>query len=145
MKNKVLVGSVEKGDLMAVLSYVKVDKNFQHALEVMDLDRNQPFSVQGNELIESMYSADRYLGSQKVSRTKMAEILSQSYNLPFTVVFEKADGSTRKLRGRLIDSEPLMGRVKVEDLDKPEGERMRLVDNRTLQELIVNGTRYTLK
>lgn len=140
--------SVEQGDLMAVVMYATV-KNRRRmggsAIDCTNVDTKEEFSVQGASLVEKMFSADRYSEEKKVSKTEMAEVLSNSYNVPFTVTFEKLDGTQRKLRGRLLKPERLMGRCQVEDLDEPVGKRMRLVDNRTLLELIVDGIKYTLK
>ena len=138
--------SVNSNDVMAVITWVKVDRVAPNKLEVTNLDNEEEFQVIGDTLIDGMHSADRYNAVTQVPLTKMADVLSKSYNTPFTVLFEKKDGELRTLRGRLLDSEPLLGRVKVEDLDIPKGEpRMRLVDNRTLKELIVGGVKYTLK
>lgn len=139
-----------KNDLISAVIYATVIDRHKvngRAIDCKNVDNGEEFSflVQGSSSIEEMYSADWFDITRKVTRTEMAETLSHSFNIPFTVVFEKLDGSTRKLRGRLIEPEILMGRCKVEDLDKPAGKRMRLVDNRTLIELIVRGVKYTLK
>lgn len=138
---------VDYSDLMAIVTFVKV-KSIPSGdrLTVEDVDgHNGKFDVIGKNLIEEMYSADRFLKTVEVTRTNMAEILSASYNRPFTVTYKKQNGELRNLRGRLIKPEPLMGRVQVEDLDKEEGDRFRLVDNRTLEALIVGGVKYILK
>lgn len=136
---------VEKDDLMAVVMYAKVRSKMHESLNMNNVDTNQQFDIVGNPLIDRMYSADRYDDIKKVTRTEMAGILSKSYNVPFTVIFQKEGGDVRKLRGRLIEPEHLLGRCRVEDLDQPEGHRFRLVDNRTLEELIVKGVKYQLK
>lgn len=140
---------IKKGDIVADITFLKVksigDTFFGDSIQVTNLDNGMDFEIRGKELIETVQSADRYNLTQPVTRTEMAEILSRSYNTVFTVKFEKTDGTQRTLRGRLIDSEPLMGRVKVEDLDIQGDNRFRLVDNRTLSELIVGGTQYVLK
>lgn len=139
------IQTIEKDDLMAVVHFVKVDRVYAQSLLVTDVDNQHVFDVIGQSLVEAMASADRYGETKKVSRTEMAEILSESFNTPFKVVFEKADGTLRSLRGRLIKTERLMGRCMVEDLDKPKGKNIRQVDNRTLASLIVGGVFYTLK
>lgn len=138
---------VKEGDLMAVVHFVKVDKvsRVMDTVEVTDVDTGQEFSVRGIALVERMHSADSPSEECQITKTEMAEILSRSFNTPFTVFYEKQDGSERKLRGRLIKTEPLMGRVQVEDLDITSGNKFRLVDNRTLKELITGGVRYVLK
>ena len=103
--------------------------------------------MNGADLIESAYSADRFTEESKVTKTEMATILMKSYHIPFTVTFVKQGGEERTLRGLLIEPEPVMGRSKVEDLDitGSKQSRFRLVDHRSLISLIVGGKKYILK
>lgn len=145
--HKVDPGKVTRGHLMAFLYYAKVDTAGPggNSIQVNGLDNNQgQFGVHGRQLIENAYSADLYEEEEKVTKTKAAELLISSYNRPFTVCFEKQDGKERVLRGRLLAAEPLLGRSHVEDLDEPDGKRVRLVDHRTIQYLIVEGVKYTV-
>lgn len=103
------------------------------------------FSVNGDELIATSWSADQWSTEEKVSQSEMIETLMRAYNRPFTCTFKKESGETRKLRGRLVEPDPLRGRSKVEDLDVEKGTPLRLVDHRSLSELIVGGVKYTLK
>jgi len=137
--------TVNKNDLMAIVTYVHVNQAGSDKLNVKDVDRGSDFNVIGRELITNMLSADSYTQEKKTSLTEVAEILSRSYNTPFTVEFTKKDGELRKLRGRLTKTEPILGRCYVEDLDVTEPNKTRLVDNRTLSSLIVNGTKYVVK
>lgn len=136
---------VKNGDLMAVLMYARVTGTHQNHISCENVDNGQLFDVNGQSLVEEMFSADQFQEIRKVTKTEMAETLSNSFNVPFTVVFQKQDGSQRKLRGRLIEPERLMGRCRVQDLDERGSTRLRLVDNRTLTELIVKGVKYVLK
>jgi hypothetical protein len=76
-----------------------------------------------------------------------------SWNRPFTVTFRKQDkegsvgkGEVRKLRGRLIEPDPIFGRSKVEDLDiEDPKKRFRLVTHLAIDELVVDGVRYIAK
>lgn len=101
------------------------------------------FSITG-ELVDQVYSADFFDKTETKSLTELAQLLSTSFNIPFTVSFEKQDGKERILRGRLKSPEPLLGRSYVEDLDKKEN-RIRLVDHRHLNWMIVNGVKYVRK
>lgn len=147
------ITKVKKGDLMAVVTFVKVDETNRKwstdrtdQINVSDVDGKWgQFQVVGGTLIENMLSADHYEEVKKVTKTELATILSNSYNTPFTVVFKKKTGETRLLRGRLLQPEPLMGRCHVEDLDITSGSRLRLVDNRELETLIVKGVKYEAK
>lgn len=137
---------VESGDLMAFVYFCTVDNSSRVELKVNDLDRDNYFYVRGSDLIESGLSADKYSSKETVTKIRLAEILSTSFGKPFTVCFQKQDGSERVLRGRLIEPEPLLGRSRVEDLDKSGKEnRFRQVDHRTLQWIIVDDTLWVLK
>ena len=138
---------VNTDDLMAFVYYVKVTKNVNtNELLVADLDNNDNLiSVKGKELIQRAFSADQYAEEMKITKTQAAELLVNSPNRPFTVSFQKTDGSERVIRGRLVRPEPLLGRSMVEDLDKSGTDRLRQVDHRTINFLIVDGTKYIVK
>lgn len=157
--HKVVGKKVNKDDLMAFTYWVKVTENLVElsgssrtfeVLRVVNLDdKNSPIEFRGLELIEGGLSADQFHEEQTVTKTKAAELLVTSHNRPLTVAFVKADGTDRKIRGRLISAEPLLGRSMVEDLDLEdngkERNRVRLVDHRTITYLIVEGIKYTVK
>lgn len=135
--------SVQNGDLMAVIHWVKViDGGGTNVVTLEDLERKQKFEVRGKELIESAMSADRFSTTKKVSRTAMVETLLGSKNTPLTAVFIKKDGSERKVRCKWLSEEPKMGRSFVLDFDK--GAPIQ-VDHRSLQKLIVDDVCYVLK
>lgn len=147
---------VQNGHLMAIIYYVTVESTHYNGekLTVKDaVGDTGRIDINGKSLIEASLSADQVHETVKVSRTQMAQLLIESHNRPFTVVFDKQDSKDgkdreRKLRGRLISHEALLGRSLVEDLDLPineKGGRTRLVDHRTLKSLIVDGTKYELK
>ena len=139
---------VEINDLMCFTYFVKVVKsqNDGSRLTISDLDDGgKEIIVDGKELIEKSYSADRYEEEVKESKTRIAEILTHSHNRPFTVCFDKSDGEERTLRGRLIKPEPLLGRSMVEDLDVAGDHRQRLVDHRTIKWLIIEGIKHIVK
>lgn len=103
------------------------------------------FDVRGNVLIEGGQSADYFAIEEKVNRSQLAEKLVSSVNVPLKVCFIKEDKNIRFLRGRLVRPEPLLGRSYIEDLDLKDEGRVRLVDHRTLQYLIVGGVKYVCK
>jgi len=157
------MSKIKVGDLVLAKAYVKVsevrinskDPNKSEIL-VDSVDRDQKFLIIGDELINELDSADSFVKEEKTTLTKIAEIMSTSYSTPFTVCFNKKitvkeqkegkkEGKERTLRGRLVTPEPLLGRSKVEDLDVEEEYKMRLVDHRTINWLIVNGIKYTKK
>ncbi len=139
---KLHLENIEKNHLMAFVYYVKVKSLKNDMLVVENVDEKQEFTVSGKSLIESSFSADCFEQEIKESKTRIAEILVHSANLPLTVCFDKSDGQERILRGRLIRPEPLLGRSMVEDLDITGDNRVRQVDHRTLKWLIVGNIKY---
>jgi hypothetical protein len=142
---------VKDNDLMAFVNYVKVKKVASNGEEliVSPLDKNsKDIRITGYDLVVNALSADQFETTEKVTKTEAAEILISSHNRPFTVSFNKADGSERVLRGRLIKPEPLLGRSMVEDLDESATAakgRVRQVDHREINWLIVGGMKYLVK
>lgn len=140
---------LKKDDLLCFHEWVKVEgliKRDGTQVKVRNLDSGQEYQILGKELVEVALSGDQFTKTEKVSQTRAAEILLASKNMPFTVRFEKQDGTERTLRGRLVSAEPLLGRSRVEDLDLPQGkDRMRLVDHRTLISITVGGVCYEVK
>lgn len=149
--NKTEPAKVKKDDLIALTYYVKVENVMQNGerLSVRDVVGDTGvIDVNGKSLIANALSADQSAETVKVTKTQLAQLLIDSTNRPFTVVFEKQDGTPRTLRGRLISHEALLGRSMCEDLDlKPDekGGRVRLVDHRTLKSLTVDGVQYEVK
>jgi hypothetical protein len=145
--HKTAPDQVETDELMAFVHYVKVKANHDNGkqLVVVDVDHGVgDITITGKELIENAFSADQVHETIKVTKTQAAEILVGSINRPFTVCFIKSDGTERKLRGRLFKPEPLLGRSMVEDLDI-KGSRLRQVDHRTIEWIVVEGVKYVVK
>lgn len=148
---------VAPGHIMAVIHFVRVTQARRDELKIENLGAGpKTFSVIGTDLIRAMPSADLFESEQKVTKTRAAEILVTAFNKPFSVAFEKQDGTERVLRGRLVQPEPLLGRSMCEDLDieiKPAkaetgangaASRYRLVDHRTIKWLVLDGVRYVV-
>ena len=144
---------IRNDQIMAITHYVRVKSNSfggtyskERKLIVEDLHGGpSDIDVSGDDLLKKCRSADLFSKEEKVTKTQAAEILSTSFGPPFTVVFEKQDGEGRTLRGVLKQTEPLMGRSYVEDLDIASGHRLRLVDHRSIQSIIINGKKFTVK
>lgn len=137
-KNKV-------GDIVCMVKYAKVINVKDGAIAVEDLDSGEKFNILGESLIDKLASADYSEGTQKASKTELAQILSESWCTPFTVTFTKMNGEEKVLRGRLVEPNNLLGRSLVEDLDKNSEERFAQVDHRTISSIIVGGVHYSLK
>jgi hypothetical protein len=144
---------VRPGDLLAFTYYTRVQSvstpsDDGHVLDLVDLDAGEaPFRVKGDSLIARASSADQSAETRSVTRTECARLLvgTEGRAAVFTVCFDRADGTERTLRGRYLEQDEHLGRSRVEDLDRPPGDRIRLVDHRTLKWLIVDGIRYVVR
>ena len=135
-----------------MVQYLEVTDTYGTAkIHVDDLNRGiEDITISGEKLVRSLDSADEFETTEKVSKTELAAIFGEVKDNVFTVNFEKQDGSPRTLRGYMVTRETGMGRSQVVDLDIKRGEgdydnRLRQVDHRTLQSLIVGGVKYIKK
>ncbi len=148
---------VAPGHIMAIIHYVKMERithdGSQMVVQSLDAPAGaaQNIVVDGKSLITAALSADYFAEEVKTTMTDVAQKLIESHNRPLTVCFTKQPakgeeaGEGRVLRGRLLSHEALLGRSYVEDMDKPENDRVRLVDHRTIKWLIVDGVKYIVK
>jgi hypothetical protein len=144
-------------EVVARVIYARVtDEATHHAFDpfvaCLDLDTGKKFEIHGKDFINSLVSASYFDESKEATKTELAELLVNAGFKPFTVVFEKMDGSLRTLVGVMLRHESLLGRSMVRELatGRKEAERkddngIRLVDHRTIQSLIIDGVRYMLK
>lgn len=142
--------AIHKNDILAFIYFTKVTgvDNVGRHLRVNDLDRTNPFEVTGDGLVRAALSADYFAREEKVSQSELIDILMVSYNVPFTVCFEKDDQSERILRGRLTGVDHRRGRSYADDLDivdNGKGNRQRQINHRGLKYLIVRGVKYVAK
>lgn len=97
------------------------------------------------EVLREAWSADKYKEEKVVGHTEVAQCLLDAGMRPFTVEYIKANGEDRVLRGTFVQSEPIMGRSIVRDMDVKEGGNLRQVDHRTIKSLILDGVKYNVK
>lgn len=167
--------AIKTGEKLSYTSYVtvlgKAKLNGVDAIQVED-QRGQKFTIAGASLIEdSFYSASQFHDTQTVSRTAIIELIETAGDTIFTVNFNKkvdpkvvADavnlavrtkskftesdaktillGEERTMVCVLTSLEPKMGRTQVTDLELNEG---RQIDHRTINWLIIKGTKYISK
>lgn len=145
LTEKTKVSKRNKNDIIAYISYAKIIDTPHNELEVLDLDTASTYYIRGSDLINRTLSADSFAETKKVTKTVLAETLVSSYNVPFTLNFNKVDGTERILRGRLIKPEPLFGKSMVEDLDQLDGKRVRFVIHENINWMIVNDVKYVRK
>lgn len=131
------------GHLVAISKFARVTSVTPSELWLHDVDDNSDFRVVGTELMSKLVSADLFEKEVKETLTNVAKLVSSSHG-PITVCFLKQDDSERILRGRLLSTEPLLGRSHFDDLDL-QANRLRLVDHRTIKWAIIDGTKYLVK
>lgn len=131
------------GHLVAISKFARVTSVTPSEVWLHDVDDNSDFRVVGQELMSKLVSADLFEKEVKETLTNVAKLVSSSHG-PITVCFEKQDGSERVLRGRLLSTEPLLGRSHFDDLDL-DTNRLRLVDHRTIKYAIIDGVKYVVK
>ena len=112
--------------------------------------------VSRTEMVEALESAGdsvfTVVFDKKTSQKSIVEALSDLNELPTKktqlnkLAKSMMAGEERRLVGYLASTEPKMGRSTVVDLEvSPNNHRLRLVDHRTVKELILRNVRYTLK
>jgi hypothetical protein len=169
---------IETGEILAVTYYTKVKKKDGETLILEDLDRGTELSINGKDLIETMQSSSQYDTEEKVSLTRIVDILKHTKGSLFTVCYNKKvsendvnealssinkgkilsndeikrtvkeayKGEERILTGFLTFIESDFGRSHAIDLSiSPEKNRVRQIDHRTINWLIVNNVKYYTK
>ncbi len=135
---------VKTGERLSFTNYMEVVSKDSDSIKVKDVN-GQTFTIKGKSFIEnSVTSAAQFEKEEKVNRTEMVEALLGAKDSVFTARFTKQTGDDRIMIARLVDSENLMGRSNVIDLEAT-GRVVKQVDHRSLYELTLKGTKYTLK
>jgi hypothetical protein len=146
--NELDTAGIKAGDVMAFHFYVKVESvgtssDGSKQLNVINLENGQRFSVTGEPLIKKGFSGNWFGEEITLSRTKIIGILKDSLNRPIQIKFVKKDGSDRTMICRFLETNDT-GYAQVEELD---GDKLQLkqVDLRTMEWIIVDGTKYVVK
>ena len=109
---------MKKGNVVRLVQYLEVTEVGGVSVVVNDLNRNiDGIKIFGQNLVDSLDSADEFNDVQKVTKTELAAKFVDVKDNVFTVVFEKQDGTERTLRGYMINEETGMGRSQVIDLE----------------------------
>lgn len=169
--------NVKVGEFMTLFNYYRVESIDHEYIHVVD-EKGNRLRISKGVVDDSMDSTDQYAKSEKVTRTRLAQIMEGVGHAAFRVTFQKQVNSTsiadeledkdlstkakrRKVVNELMkgekrvmyaklkrsfedDVEMELGRYKVIDLEKSEPGKPapRLVDTRTVSELVVEGVRY---
>ncbi len=139
------LSSIKPGHVMAFINWVEVKEVLANSIIVTDLNSKQEIEVRGKSLVETGLSADAFSKVEKVTKTQIAEKLTECKNTPLTVCYITAEGKERVLRGKWTSQEPLMGRSYVIDLDIKKGSPLRLVCHRNIKWLITENVQYVVK
>lgn len=168
---------MKKGDIISTTEYLIVEKeevkDGENVVLVKNLETQELFGL-SKSLAEGYDKAESSV-IEAVTQSQIATLLEGVGSKVFSVTFTKKPdpkmvalkigqltkftkknvetcllGEVRTIRGRLVSTEPKMGRSKVIDLDIPKetGEydnRQRQVDHRTITSLTVNSITYTIK
>ena len=170
-------GDVKLGEYLTLFNYYKVEGIDDEYVHVSD-EKGNRIRISKGIVNDSMHSTDQYTKSEKVTRTRLAQIMEGLGHAAFRVTFQKQvtpaavadelegrDVSTKAKRRKVVnelmrgetrvmhaklqrsiedDVEMELGRYKVIDLEKSEPGKPapRLVDTRTVSELVVEGVRY---
>lgn len=168
---------VKVGEFMTLFNYYKVESIDDEYVHVVD-ERGNRLRISKGIVNDSMHSTNQFSKSEKVTRTRLAQIMEGLGHAAFRVTFQKQvtptavadelegkDVSTKAKRRKVVnelmkgetrvmyaklkrsfedDVEMELGRYKVIDLEKSEPGKPapRLVDTRTVSELVVEGVRY---
>lgn len=173
MAKKLEASNLKTGDRLSRISYLEV-LSTGRMCNVKN-EEGLEWSIDSNILENECYSADQFVETREVNRTELITTLSEVGNAVFTVNFDKlptADdflsltrddgnkirafddmkkdfkklkGENRTLVGYLIKTETGFGRSMVIDLDIKESNKIRQVDHRTLNWLIVRNIKYVIK
>lgn len=136
--------NIKVGEKLSTTMYMEVLNKTPEGINVKD-SQGRTFEVRGKDLINKGFrSANQFSATEKITRTALAEMLTNLGDQVFTVNFDKQTGENRTLVGYKVSSENLMGRINVIDLEK-SGYNQRQVDLRTTKYAIVNGTKYQVK
>lgn len=175
---KATADKVVVGERMAMFNYyvvTEVDGNYVHCTD----HNGQSVRIGRGIVADAMTSTSQFTREEKVTKTRLAQIMEGLGHAAFRVTFTKQvaattvadgldgkdlasqakrrkvvkqlmDGEKRVMHARLWrsaegdDVEMELGRYKVVDLEasEPGKPAQRLVDTRTVTELVVEGVRY---
>jgi hypothetical protein len=136
---------IEEGMYSAGQYNLKQTLNRSQACELLENAGSAVFTVnfrkqvREKELREQILEAIATPDGELLGRSELQKRIKQ-------VSKTALEGEERTLIGYLVDSEPRMGRSTVIDLNiPPDRDRLRLVDHRTLNWLIIRNVKYIVR
>jgi len=137
----------QKGGYVSLTNYFKVLESGKDSLLVEDRD-GETFELVGEKVLNQLFKCDSFDKTIKTTKQEIVEKLQGARSNIFTVKFKKADGEDRVLVGYLHSVDSFLGRTNVIDVQVPADDKTkghRLIDNRNIEWLIIDNTKYTTK
>lgn len=174
MTKKLETQKLKAGDKLSRISYIEI-LDIGGGTSRVKNEEGFEWGIDNNILENQCYSADQFNETKEVTRTELITTLLEVGNTVFTVNFDKLPtpedflaltrdagnkirafedmkkdfkklkGENRTLVGYLIKTETGFGRSMVIDLEVKEAHKVRQIDHRTLNWLIVRNVKYTVK
>jgi hypothetical protein len=139
--------NIKEGEYLSFTQYLKVNSKTKDSIIVTN-QFDQQLEITGIDLIESLNSAGQHNQVKIAGKNEIIDILHSAKDKVFTVNFIKADNSERTLIGRLYNIESQMGRTNVVDLEVTKVDKtfgIRQIDNRQINWIVLNSTKYVTK
>jgi hypothetical protein len=115
------------------------------ACEILEQAGDQVFTVNFNKQVKEKELRDKLLSAIKKQNGELFSY-SEIEKAVKKLSKEATEGEARTLIGYLLKVEPKMGRSSVIDLEiPPDQHRIRLIDHRTLNWLILKNVKYIVK
>jgi len=145
---------VDKGYVEAYLNSADQFETTEHLTktQLAELFINNPrlvmtvaFFKQDKAKTKKAYKADLAVQADKVKRAFMEKGVSAIEEALMNPVLAYTAGELREMRGRHYGAIDDLGRIQFTDMDVEGEHNARQVDPRTIQWLVVNNVKYTLK
>jgi hypothetical protein len=144
----------QEGEVLSFTNYFRVLQQNGDSLivsEVKNSDKSELINIDGKDLLNQLVSADQYEITVKVTKGQMVDKLLSAGDRVVTVNFTKQDGTIRVLKGTNPTPEVNLGRTQIIDLEVLEKNPqdptrgIRLIDNRTINFVVLNNVLYISK
>ncbi len=145
-QQKCKVADLQPGDKLSRISYLTVRSVRGNNVEVVN-EAGNSWSIGKSIVEDECFTATQSDEEEKVSRTKLVEILQHAGDTLFRAKFKKKNGEERVLIGRRVpgSDDTCFGRTNaLESLDGRPPQK-RQIDHRTLEEVTIRNKRFKLK
>lgn len=144
--NRCDASKLRGGDYLSRTSYMSVARttSYDKDISVKNMEGLE-WSIDKKVVSKECYSASQFHDTIEVNRTTILEFFLDpaDYAVVRTVNYDKANGENRTMICYVLDIENNLGRSNVIDLE--DNGKIKQVDHRTINWLIMKGTRYIVK